>query len=172
MSFLKRISLLRYRKSFFSFSQSYDCTYQKSKVIFFLKGGMGKKSYYCNFSIQALFHILYLVILLQFLAIARQVGNLKSDFLKKGSWDFFLLLDLSCPHINEKKLLQSFFWQIFCCPATTVDRCEAQRAFASSSREAACPGHTGLEARLVEKNSAQDETMPIFKLTYQSSKIY
>ena len=67
----KWISLLTYRKSTSSFSQWNDCTHQKSRDIFFLKGGMGKKSYYCNMSIQALFHKLYLVILLQFLAIAK-----------------------------------------------------------------------------------------------------
>ena len=36
-----------------------------------LKVGMGKKSYYCHLSIEVLYHILSLVILLQFPAIVR-----------------------------------------------------------------------------------------------------
>ena len=87
----KWFSLLRYNKSTFSFSQWNGRTYQKSEDIFFLKVGMGKKSYYCNLSIKALFYILYLVILLQFLAIVRLVENLKSDFLKNGQLNFFVL---------------------------------------------------------------------------------
>ena len=47
-----------------------DCTYQESKDIFFLKGGMGKKSYYYHLSIQALYHILSLVILHDFAPIS------------------------------------------------------------------------------------------------------
>ena len=40
----KQISLQTYRKSTSSFSQWNDCTYQKSKDIFFLKGAWGRKA--------------------------------------------------------------------------------------------------------------------------------
>ena len=65
----KLISYMLVRK--FPFSRGNDCTYQKSKDIFFLKGGMGKRSYYCHLSIEALFHILSIVILIQFPTIGR-----------------------------------------------------------------------------------------------------
>ena len=67
----KLISHMLVRKFIFPLSHGNDYSYQKSKDIFFLKGGMGKKSYQCHLSIQALFHMLSLVILVQFLAIVR-----------------------------------------------------------------------------------------------------
>ena len=69
----------------------------------------------------------YLVFLLLIIGQAmyiHKIETLKYVFLKKGSHDFFLLLALSCPLTNEKKLLKSFFWQLFCLQATAVDSCE------------------------------------------------
>ena len=51
---------------FFPFPIEMTVPIKKLRTFFFLKGGMGKKSYLCHLSIEALFHILSLVILLQF----------------------------------------------------------------------------------------------------------
>ena len=44
-------------------------------------------------------------------------------FLKKGSKDFFEILDLSTPNTREKYLLKAKYLDFFSLQATAVDRC-------------------------------------------------
>ena len=51
-------------------------------------------------------------------------ANLKSDFLKRGSKDFFEILDLSTPNTRQKYLLNTKCLNCFSRQAMAVDRCE------------------------------------------------
>ena len=77
---------------------------------------MANKIFQCDFLLQLLFHILYLVMNM-FLSRAVLQGKIFGLFQKKGlSLDFFETQDLSCPDIHLQKLCSTYAWRIFCLP--------------------------------------------------------